>query len=126
MELISAPFDDKNLCDDSLRDEIFSGFFETDDMRDGKSHMIGKLNVDNDRFYIDAYVSAEWNSQSNTICLEMLACPSQSDFFFMIDDFYKYYTEIFERWENQDCEYLKVVFRREKNKLFVSFFFKCE
>lgn len=124
--LIPAPFDGKNLVDDDLRDYIFRGFYQADDMKNGESHLIGTEYVDNDDFYFEGIVDAKWELNSHLLRIELVACPSHSDFFSMRDDFFKYYESVFKEWENPDNEALVVHFKRESNVLLVSFYFECD
>lgn len=129
MERIAAPFDGKNLMDDSLRDDVFQNFYCASDMKGGRSHMVGLVRVDCDKIslYLDAIVDAQWSEQSNTIRIELLASPCAEDFFSMRDDFFRYYEGVFRNWEQQlkeNCvepDTAEVEFRRESNVLYVSF-----
>ena len=130
MEKIAAPFDGKNLIDDSLRDEVFQNCYWAADMKGGRSHMIGRVDVDSydkDGIYLDAIVDAQWSASSNTIRIELLACPCQEDFCSMRHDFFRYYEGIFREWETglkDNCiepDTAEVEFKREGNVLYVSF-----
>lgn len=125
-ELTPAPFDEKNLSADSLRDNIFGDFYDQRFSKGRKARKLGHILIDTDKYYIDGYVSVEWSSDSNTIVLELLACPCEEDFFSMTDDFLLYYTEIFKEWECPDNEGLVVKCNSEDDKLYVSFYFKTE
>ena len=130
MEKIPAPFDGKNLIDDSLRDEVFQGCYECDDMKGRKSHMLGRVFVDTydkDGMFLDAIVDAQWSESSNTIRIELKACPTTTDFFSMRADFFRYYEGIFREWETglkDNCiepDTAEVEFKRDGNVLYVSF-----
>lgn len=121
-----APFDDKNLCDDSLRDDVFGDCYQADDMRRGKSHLIGYVSEDSDEIYFDGIVDAQWRCDSNVLRIELLACPAQENFFSMREDFFKYYEQTFKAWENPANECLVVETEREGNVLYVSFWFETE
>ncbi len=132
MEKIAAPFDGKNLIDDDLRDVVFQNCYWAADMKGGRSHMIGHVDVDSydkDGIYLDAIVDAQWSDSSNTIRIELLACPCQEDFFSMRDDFFRHYEGIFREWEQglkDNCiepDSAEVDFKREGNVLYVSFYF---
>ena len=126
MKRVAAVFDDKDLCDDSLRDNVFGDFYWAADMKGGHSHMIGTVSVCNDRYCFDGVVDAQWD-ESNTIRIELLACPCPEDFFSMRDDFFKYYEEEFKDWEDglkENClggDSAEVEFCHEDNVLYVSF-----
>ena len=129
MTKIKAPFDSKNLLDDSLRDDVFQGCYQCADMKGRKSHMTGPESVSGygkDDLYLDCIVDAQWSSNSNTIRIELLACPCQEDFSSMREDFFKYYEQVFKEWECPENRDLRVEFSRENNVLYVSFFFECE
>lgn len=131
MEKIPAPFDGKNLCDDSLRDEVFCNCYPAEDMKGGRSHMVGHVFVDEyeeSGLYLDAIVDAQWNDASNTIRIELLAWADNS----MLDDFFRYYERLFREWEQglkDNCvapDSACVEFKRERNVLYVSFWWLCE
>ena len=133
MEKIAAIFDGKNLCDDSLRDDVFSGFYEAADMKGGNSHMVGCVSVDEydeNGLYLDAVVDARWSACSNVIRIELLACPAQTDFY-IHDDFFRYYERLFVEWERGMKENRVapdsacVEFERDGNVLYVSFWWLC-
>jgi len=132
MKRIPAPFDGKNLIDDSLRDEVFQGCYECADMKGRKSHMTGPVKVDCDNLYLDCIVDAQWSESSNTIRIELKACPAVTDFFSMRDDFFRYYEGIFRDWETglkDNCiepDSAEVEFKREGNVLYVGFWWICE
>ena len=132
MEKIAAPFDGKNLCDDSLRDDVFRDSYWAADMKGSKSHMIGPVSVDTDDVFFDGIVDAQWNEDSNTIRIELVACPCIEDFFSMRDDFFRYYEGIFREWEQglkDNCiepDSAEVEFKRDGNVLYVSFWWICE
>lgn len=135
MEKIPAPFDGKNLCDDSLRNDVFRDCYEGPDMKGGQSHMIGYVNVDEyeeNGLYLDAIVDARWSDASNTIRIELLACPCQTEFSSMRDDFFRYYERLFKEWEQglkDNCvepDTACVEFERKDNVLYVSFWWLCE
>lgn len=127
MKRHEAIFDGKDLVDDSLRDEVFQGCYWAADMKGRKSHMVGPVRVDTDEIYFDGIVDAQWNEASNTIRIELVACPCPEDFYTMRDDFFKYYEREFKDWERglrENCfgnDSAEVEFQREGNVLFVSF-----
>ena len=127
METIAAPFDGKNLMDDGLRDDVFQSFYWARDMKGIRSHMVGPVKVDSDKVYLDAIVDAQWSEQSNTIRIELLACPCSEDFFSMREGFFRYYEAVFREWEQgmkENCiepDTAKVEFQHEDNVLYVSF-----
>ena len=134
MERIPAPFDGKNLCDDSLRDDVFRDCYQAADMKGGKSHLIGRVEVDEyetSGIYLDAIVDAQWRCNSNVLRIELLACPCQEDFF-MREDFFKYYERVFKEWEQGlkgNCgapDSAEVEMKRKGNVLYVSFWWLCE
>ena len=124
---IAAPFDGKNLCDDSLRDDVFRDCYYCDDSKGRKTHVLGNVTEDNEDVYFDGIVDARWSETSNTIRIELMACPCQEDFFSMRDDFFKHYEKLFKGWENDvkehcfDDEGFLVEFERENNVLYVRF-----
>ena len=127
--LIPAPIDDKNLLEDPFEDEVFGDFLQASDHRKetNKRHLIGSLHVDTydtDGLYIDGFVDVKWQWGTNTICIELIACPASEDFFSMREDFARYYTNVFKGWENPDNPALVVKTTQEENKLYVSFFTK--
>ena len=132
MEKIAAPFDGKNLVDDTLRDDVFQGCYECDDMKGRKSHMVGRVSEDSDKVCLDCIVDAQWSDSSNTLRIELLACPCQTDFFSMRDDFFRYFEEQFKEWEvalKDNCvgsDSAEVEFKREGNVLYVSFWWLAE
>ena len=130
MEKIAAPFDGKNLIDDNLRDEVFQGCYECADMTSRMGHLLGHVSVDTydeDGIFLDCIVDAQWSAMSNTIRLELKACPTTTDFFSMRDDFFRYYEGIFREWETglkENCvepDTAEVEFKRDGNVLYVSF-----
>ena len=130
MERIAAPLDDKNLCDDSLRDDVFRDCYQAADMKGGKSHLIGLVKVDEyeeNGVFLDAIVDVQWKFASNIIRIELLACTCQEDFFSMRDDFFRYYERVFKEWEQgmiDNCvapDSACVEFKRWGNVLYVSF-----
>lgn len=125
---IPAPIDNKNLLEDPFEDDVFRDFYQGSDHRKGnnKRHLIGTVSVDTDAIYFDGFVEVKWNWGSNTICIELIACPASEDYFSMKDDFFKYYEGIFKEWECPDNEDLRIQFKREDNKLYVSFYFEVE
>lgn len=131
MEKIAAPFDGKNLCDDSLRDVVFSDCFWASDMKGGKSHMIGPVSVDTDDVFFGGIVDAQWNEDSNTIRIELVACPCPEDFS-MREDFFRYYEGVFKEWEqglkdnSVEPDSACVEFKRDGNVLYVSFWWLVE
>lgn len=122
-----APLDDKNLCDDSLRDDVFEGCYWCDDSKNGKSHVLCHIEEDYDDIYFDGIVDAQWSSKSNTIRVELKACPCTDDFYSMREDFFKHYERLFKGWEDdvkenhRDDDGFLVEFEREDNVLYVSF-----
>ena len=135
MKKIPAPFDGKNLIDDDLRDDVFQTCYWAADMKGSKSHMIGPVSVDeyeDNGIYLDAIVDAQWNDVSNTIRIELLACPCHEDFFSMRENFFRYYERLFKEWEQGliensiDPDSACVDFRRDGNVLYVSFWWVQE
>lgn len=135
MKKIPAPFDGKNLIDDDLRDDVFQTCYWAADMKGGKSHMIGPVSVDeyeDKGIYLDAIVDAQWNDASNTIRIELLACPCHEDFFSMRENFFRYYERLFKEWEQGliensiEPDSACVDFRRDGNVLYVSFWWVQE
>jgi len=135
MEKKPAIFDGKDLVDDSLRDEVFESCYWCADMKGRKSHMVGPVKVDThdkDGVYLDCIVDAQWNEASNTIRIELVACPCPEDFYSMREDFFRYYEGIFREWEEglkENCfepDSAEVEFKREGNVLYVSFWWLCE
>ena len=129
---VPAPFDGKNLVDDSLRDNIFSDCFWAADMKGAKSHMIGCVGADTDDVYFDGIVDAQWSEDSNTLRIELVACPCPDDFFSMREDFFRYYESLFKEWEQgmiENCiapDSACVDFTRDGNVLYVSFWWLCQ
>lgn len=132
MEKIPAPFDGKNLVDDSLRDDVFRDCYQCDDMTDSRGHLLGHVSADTDEVWLDAIVDVRWSSSWNTLRIELMACPAQSDFFSMRDDFFRYYEQVFRQWEQDskengfDGKGFYVEFKREGNVLFASFWWDPE
>lgn len=132
MERIAAPFDEKNLSDDGLRDDVFRDCYECDDMKGRASHLLGHVSVDDDEHYFDGIVDVRWSSSWNTIRIELMACPCQTDFFSMRDNFFRYYEQVFKGWESdlkENCiapDSAEVEFKREGNVLYVSFWWLSE
>ena len=126
-ERIPASFDGKNLCDDSLRDDVFQSCYWAADMKGVKSHMIGPVSVDTDDVFFDGIIDVQWNEDSNTIRIELVACPCIEDFFSMQDDFFRYYEGVFKEWEqglidnSVPPDSACVEFERDGNVLYVSF-----
>ena len=124
MKRVAAVFDGKDLVDDSLRDYEFDGFYWADDTKGSHSHMIGTVSVCNDKYCFDGIVDAQWD-ESNTIRIELLACPCSEDFYSMREDFFKYYEDKFKEWEEgmkENCigdGSAEVEFRHEDNVLYV-------
>ena len=131
MKRVAAVFDGKDLIDDSLRDNVFGDFYWAADMKGSHSHMIGTVSVCNDDYCFDGIVDAQWD-ESNTIRIELVACPCPEDFESMRDDFFKYYEEEFKDWEDglkENClgdDSAEVEFKRDGNVLYVSFWWLIE
>jgi len=127
---VPALFDGKDLIDDDLLDVVFQNCYLAADMKGGRSHIIGHVEVDSydkDGIYLDAIVDAQWSASSNTIRIELLACPCAEDFHSMRHDFFRHFECVFREWEEglkQNCiepDSAEVEFKREGNVLYVSF-----
>lgn len=126
--LIPAPFDNKNLMEDALYDNVFENFYVAEDNSffiDGKRHLIGHLYVCNDDVYVDGYVDVSWEGGINVVIIKLLATPHGDDSY-MRDDCYKYYEEVFKKWECDENEGLVVKTSRMYDNLYVKFYFEVE
>lgn len=128
INLIPAPFDGKNLCDDSLLDNIFANAYHSADTKGYKLNNYYKYNI-----YcsvcvgdLDCYVNAKWSAKENVLRIELVACPCVEDFSYMRECFFNYYEGIFKSWECEENRDLRVTFKREENVLYVSFWFEDE
>lgn len=121
-KLIPAPLDDKNVCDDFLRDDTFADFYQAEDSRNGATHLIGTKSVDTDEFYFDGIIDVKWYESRNVIEIELLACPCREDFPSMCEDFFRYYEKTFKEMEVQEEGYPRIQTSRRRNTLMVGFY----
>ena len=127
MKRMAAVFNQKDLCADGLRDDVFSNCYEASDSEGHHNHLISYETVDDDEIFFNAIIDVQWEFNTNTIRIELLACPCPEDFFGMRDDFFKYYEKVFKEWERGLIENsladdsAEVTFKRDGNVLYVSF-----
>ena len=130
MKRIPAPIDNKNLLEDTFEDEMFGGFYQAYDHRDGSStrHLIGHQLLKDERGYLkaDAIVDAKWKYGDNCVHITMLAVENTDDFELVRDAIFATYRKEFKAWECEDNPNLIVEFYELKNCLNVIFYFDCE
>lgn len=124
--LIPAPFDNKNLMEDALTDNVFENFYQAvDHYKNGRCHLIGHLRIFAGGIYIDGLVDVSWKRGTNVIIIKLLASPSCDDTT-MRDDCYNFYEKIFKEWECDENEGLVVKTSRMFDNLYVKFYFEVE
>ena len=128
--LIDAPFDDKNLCDDWLRDDVFCDSFlaMSDNGKRGKTHLIGKCEVYDEHFTkcinYWGYVEVTWWNTNNVIVIKLVGVDVGEDWEDTRNGIFEHYKKIFNKVaDNEDNEDLVVRFGSENDELYVHFFF---
>ena len=127
--LVEAPIDNKNLCEDPFEDDVFRDFYEARDHRERKNrHLVGFVQVRDERIpsciNAEGYVDVSWGYGDNTVTIKLLAANTCCDEFEETKRIiFEYYTKIFSGWMNDDNENLVVRFGSENDSLYVHFYF---
>lgn len=128
--LIPAPIDNKNLCEDPFEDDVFcDGFMAAKNHRkSGVRHLIGQCNVYDEEFpkcvNYWGFVDVSWIYGGHTVRIDLIAVSPQEDWDETRDAVFEHYKKIFSKWMNEDNENLVVRFGSENDSLYVHFYWK--
>lgn len=126
--LIPAPIDNKNLCEDPFEDDVFEDFYPAKDHREkGQRHLYGFVKVYDEEFpkcvNAEGHVEVSWKYGGNTIVIKLLANnPFCEEFEETFQDIAGYYKKLFKSWEDESSPDLAVRFGTENDSLYVHFY----
>ncbi len=126
--LIPAPIDNKNLCEDPFEDDVFcDGFMAAKNHRkNGVRHLIGQCDVHDEEFpkcvNYWGFVDVSWIYGGHTVRIDLIAVSPQEDWEETRDAIFEHYKNIFSKWMNEDNKNLVVRFGSENDSLFVHFY----
>ena len=129
-KLMPAVFDNKDLLEDYLEDDIFGDFsWAKDHNKRGKRHLIGQVSVHNEKYDIESTIEVKWNWGENTIYIQQIACSRYENFDDQNEQLFDYYTELFQPKNNpvNGVDDLVVKTHTDSDgKIMVSFYWEVE